>query len=143
MRDRGQCSAQQGLFDIKHQRYKIGHEEGSEQREDQENGVKQLTVTRVAPEHRADVAAVGGDGAARRLGRPVRRARHDVQQHGAVLRARRAPARALAATLGFGLVGVGGEGRRRHSGASGAMRNVLQRAGVQTKSCHVTDSDTN
>ena len=102
-------------------------------------------MTRVAPEHRADVAAVGGDGAARRLGRPVRRARHDVQQHGAVLRARRAPARAraLAATLGFGLVGVGGEGRRRHSGASGAMRNVLQRAGVQTKSCHVTDSDTN
>ena len=106
---------------------------------------KQLTVTRVASEHCADVAAVGGDGAARRLGRPVRRARHDVQQHGAVLRARRTPARtrALAATLGFGLVGVGGEGRRGHSGASGAMRNVLQRAGVQTKSCHVTDSDTN
>ena len=98
-------------------------------------------MTRVASEHSSDVAAVGGDGAARRLGRPVRRARHDVQQHGAVLRARRA--RALAATLGFGLVGVGGEGRRRHSGASGAMRNVLQRAGVQTKSCHVTDSDTN
>ena len=98
-------------------------------------------MTRVAPEHRSDVAAVRGDGAARRLGRPVRRARHDVQQHGAVLRARRAPARAraLAATLGFGLVGVGGVGRRGHSGAGGAMRNVLQRAGVQTKSCHVTD----